>query len=75
MINANFECPSAQIDAAICDLFSAITSFSDNQFDASWSALTEDEIEFLIVRLIQNLAKDLDGDTLLHYLQEVRDEN
>lgn len=74
MTNANFECPSAQIDAAICDLFSAITSFSDSQFDASWLALTKDEIEFLIVGLIQDLTKDLDGDILLDYLQEVRDE-
>jgi hypothetical protein len=75
MTNADFECPSAQIDAAICDLIFAITSFSDGRFDAGWLALTDDEIEFLIVRLLQDLTKDLDGGTLLHYLQEIRDKN
>lgn len=64
--------PSQLIDAAICDLISAITQFSDESFDSFWFKLTEGEVEFLVVRLLQGLTKELQGQTLKSLLEELR---
>lgn len=63
---------SLKIDAAICDLISTICSFSDNDFDCCWFAVTDNELENLVVKLLQDLEKNLTGVVLLRYLQVIR---
>lgn len=67
------EIPSPLIDAAICDLILAVGHFSDEYFDSVWLDLKE-EIEFLTVKLIQFTAKNLEGQMLEDYLQQIRGE-
>lgn len=64
--------PSQLIDAAICDLISTIVQFSDESFDADWLNLTDYEVEFLVVRLLQELTRELQGQTLKSLLEKLR---
>lgn len=66
--------PSPLIDAAVCDLIAAITHFSDDHFDSEWIGLQEEELEQLTVKLLQRLAKTLDGGLLGYLLLEIRSE-
>jgi hypothetical protein len=65
--------PSPQIDAAICDLISQISNYSDSSFDAHWCALKEEEIEAMVVLLIKFLIEDLKGGKLAEYLSQIRE--
>lgn len=64
--------PSPLIDSSLLDLLSAVSQFSDSFFDSYWVELTEKETEYLVVRLIQNLITDLQGQTLKVLLEEFR---
>lgn len=64
--------PSPLIDAAICDLILTITRFSDESFDSFCLNLTEYEVEFLVVRVVQKLTRELQGQTLKSLLTELR---
>ncbi|MBD2465728.1 hypothetical protein H6G89_32590 [Oscillatoria sp. FACHB-1407] len=70
----DYSVPSPLIDAAICNLVILVSHFSDDYFDSQWLSLTEKEIEFLIVELIESLASELNGETLILLLRKIRTE-
>jgi hypothetical protein len=77
MINSHLSCPdspNSKIDAAIYDLIEQISQFSDNDFDAQWIHLHEDEVVNLVILLIQYLTTRLDGKMLCGLLLQIRQE-
>jgi hypothetical protein len=66
--------PDSRIDVSICDLIERISQFSDDDFDAQWLHLCEEEIVDLAVLLIQQFTTQLDGKMLCGLLLEIRSE-
>jgi hypothetical protein len=62
----------ALTDFAITDLLCRLKTYSDASFDATWVALTTQEIETLAVILIQALTAALEGNLLAAYLDTIR---
>ncbi len=69
------EKPSVQIDIAICELVVFLNQFSDSFFDSAWMRLSDSEVDFLIVKLINHLKQNLDGRLLTEFLLEIRQDN
>lgn len=68
----NSSTPSPRIDAAICDLINRVSGFSDTHFDSWYCSLTEEEVEELVVRLIENVTEELNGEKLAYFLFKIR---
>ncbi len=65
--------PSPRIDNAILDLIAHISDFSDDYFDASYVAVSESELEQLVVLLLQHWTESLNGRLLAGILLSLRE--
>lgn len=63
---------SRAIDAAICDLISDLSNYSDPYFDVQCINLSEDELNHLVVLLLDYWRSQLDGRVLASLLLTIR---
>jgi len=59
-------------DFGITELMNCLKNFSDANFDASWTNLSEQEVESLATILIQGLTANIKGRLIANYLDIMR---